>query len=104
MDGMVALPVIVGRQGQHAQHAAHPAIGGAVAEEGAVAAVMLDDEQAHHETGRRHGEQKRQPIAHIQRQPHQHPQKYQGDRGHGELEKGTPGIWLAVTKQRTRQV
>ena len=42
-------------------HAADPVVGAAVAEEGAVAAIVLDHEQAHEKPGRRNGEQEAHP-------------------------------------------
>ena len=57
MDGVRAAPEIIGRQRQHADHPAHPVICQAMAEEGAVAAVVLDHEQPHQETRGRYREQ-----------------------------------------------
>ena len=53
MHGMRAPPEIVGRQGEHAEHAADPVIGQAMAEERAMAAIVLDHEQPHQEAGGR---------------------------------------------------
>ena len=61
MHGMRAPPEIVGRQREHAERAADPVIGEAMAEERAVPAIVLDHEQAHQEAGGRNGEQQGQP-------------------------------------------
>ena len=51
MHGVGAAPHVIGRQRQHAGDAAEPVVGQPVAEEGAVAAIVLDQEQPHQEAG-----------------------------------------------------
>ena len=57
MDGMGAAPEIVGRQRQYTERTADPVIERLLAEEGAVTAIVLDQEQPHEETGSWHGQQ-----------------------------------------------
>jgi hypothetical protein len=57
VHGVGAPPVAVGREGQHPEHAAEPVVGDPPAEKRAVAAVVLNHEQAHEEARRRHREQ-----------------------------------------------
>src|SRR3546814_13630164 len=57
VHGMGAAPGVVGSQRQHADRAADPVVGEAGAEEGAVAAIVLDHEGPHEqsrEIGRAH--------------------------------------------------
>ena len=61
MNGMGSPPEIVRRQGQHAEHAADPIVRTLARKEGAMAAIVLDHEQAHEEAGGRNGDQQRDP-------------------------------------------
>ncbi len=72
---MAAPPRIVGRKGQHPQHATDPVIRQSVAKERTMAAVMLNHEQSDEQTGGRNCERQRQPPeAEINRRPSQCPQ------------------------------
>ena len=87
MNGVRSPPEIIGRQGEHAERAAGPVIGEAMAEECAVAAVVLDHEQPHQEAGGRHGEQQAQPPEPKRiGQPHQRPQARQRTEGDAEFD------------------
>jgi hypothetical protein len=77
MKSMGAPPELVGRQGQHADHAPDPIIRQPAAKERPVAAIMLDHEEADEEARRRYGEQHADPIADIQRRPHQRTDKHE---------------------------
>ena len=73
MDGMAPAPNVVGRQRHCAEHAAHPVVDGAATKECAVAAIMLDHEEAHEEARCRYSEEKAQPIAEANGRPYQKP-------------------------------
>ena len=62
MDRMGAPPGVVRRQGQDADHPPGPVVHEAVAEKGAVAAVVLNHEKPHQKAGGRNGQQKAQPV------------------------------------------
>ena len=66
-------PEIVGRQGQYADDASDPVIRATSAEECAVAAIVLDHEEAHEEAGGRHGEQQANPVTGAESGPHHNP-------------------------------
>ena len=103
MHGVRALPEIVGRQRQHAERAADPVIGEAVAEEGAVPAIVLDHEQPHQESGGRNGEQQRYPPeAKVIGRPHQRPQRRQRGEGDAEFNEAARGARLAIAQQNLR--
>jgi hypothetical protein len=67
-------PVAVGGEGQHADGAAEPVVGGAAAQERAVAAVVLDHEQPHEQAGRGHGQEQGEPVGVLDAEQHQRPQ------------------------------
>ncbi len=75
VDGVGLLPVAVGEEGDHAEHAAEQVVGPARGEEGAVAAVVLEDEEADEEEGRPARQQQgaRPPGAARRRVRHQAP-------------------------------
>ena len=52
MGRVRALPIIIGRQGDDAEHAPDPVVDRAMAKEGAVAAIVLDEKQPHQKSGR----------------------------------------------------
>ena len=51
MDRVRVSPGRVRRQREHAEQPADPIVGGALAEEGAVAAIVLDHEEPHEKSG-----------------------------------------------------
>ena len=69
--GMLAPPIRVRRQRQDAAQPADRIIGGARGEEGAVPAIVLDDEDAHQQGAGRDREQQRHQIGKLQRPVHQ---------------------------------
>ena len=73
MDGVIALPDGIGRHGQHPERAPNPVVRRALLEEGAMTAIVLDQEQSDEKQARRDCEQQSQDIAHVERQPRQHP-------------------------------
>src|SRR4029079_12582032 len=74
MDGVAASPMVVGCQGQHTDDAPHPIVCPPMAEERAVAAVVLDHDQPHEKACCRHGDDQAEPIAETETCPHQDPQ------------------------------
>ena len=56
-------PEIVRRQREYADHPTDPVVGAAPAEERAVAAIVLDHEQADEEARRRNGQEEDEPVA-----------------------------------------
>jgi hypothetical protein len=100
MNGMAAAPEIVGRAGQDAERAADPVIDRFVAEERAVAAIVLNHEQPHQEAGGRHRQQQRQPPEAVTvGQPHCHPERDQGACADADFENAAPGARLAIAQQ-----
>ena len=61
MDGVRSPPEVVWRHGEHAERAADPVVGEAMAEERAVPAIVLDHEQPHQKSRGRNGEQQGEP-------------------------------------------
>ena len=103
MNGVGAAPEVVGRERQHADHAADPVVGEPVAEEGAVAAVVLDHERPHQEAGGRHRQQQRQPpIAEIIGGPGQRPQRRERREGDRDLDDAAGVAWLAIAREDLR--
>ena len=80
MDRMRASPEVVGRQCQDTEDAADPVIGNAMAEESAMAAIMLDHEQAHEKARSRNRQQQAEPVAEVQGCPDQNPEQNKADR------------------------
>ena len=56
MDRMRAAPAVIGRQREHAKDAADPVIGQPAGKKSAVAAIVLDHEQADEKAGSRYGD------------------------------------------------
>src|ERR1700742_626224 len=74
MDRMRAAPPVVRRQRQHANDAADPVVCQTISEKGAMAAVVLDQEQAQEKAGSRNRDQQRNPsIAKGEREPSSRP-------------------------------
>ena len=86
VDRVGAPPAIVGGESQDADGAADPVIDLPYAEEGAVAAIVLDHEEPQQEPGGRDGEEEPPPEAVLHRNPGQNPERDQGDDGDPELE------------------
>ena len=75
MGRVGALPIVVGRQGDDAAHAADPVVERAVTKERAVTAIVLDEKQPHQESGRGQSQRQGQPIADMHQRPHRRPQR-----------------------------
>src|SRR5262245_4686402 len=75
MDGMASLPRMVGCQGENADHSTDPIIRQAISEESAVTAIMLDHEETYEKPCSGHRNNKSEPIAEAQGDPHEDPQR-----------------------------
>ena len=73
MGGVGTAPHVVGRHRDDAGEAADPVVGEAMAEERAVAAVVLDHEQPQQEGAGSEGKRQRQPVADVESEPGQQP-------------------------------
>ena len=102
VHGVGTPPEIIGRQRQHADDAADPVVCSALAEKGAVAAIVLDHEQPHQKSRGRHGEQKREPVAEIERRPHQNPERHEWDNCDYDLDDTTAIAGLPVGRENLR--
>ncbi len=85
VDGVVLRPLGVGREGQGARDEADQVVGPPRAKEGAVAAVVHDDERSDQEAGGHERERERQPVADAQREVHRHERAGEREQGHREL-------------------
>ena len=79
VPGVGVLPVAVGGQGEHAAHEAQRVVGAGVLEEGAVAGVVLQDEDAHQEEGGGEVEEQGEPPVQLERAVGQVPQGQEGE-------------------------
>ena len=82
MRRMSAQPETVWREGHDADCPAYPVVRRASPEACAVAAIVLNHEEAHEKAGGRKREQQTQPIADAQCRPHQRPkhrERHSGD-------------------------
>src|SRR5262245_5504992 len=70
-----------------------------MAEEGAVAAIMLNHEEAHEQAGGRHREQQTEPIAEVERRPHQDPQQNERHDRDRELRHAAYAAGLAIASK-----
>jgi hypothetical protein len=102
MDGVSAAPQIMGRHGDDADGTADPIIGQAMPKKGAMAAIVLNHEQTHEKAGRRHHEEHREPIAKIERGPHQQPQQDERHHSDTDLDDAACVAGVAVTRENAR--
>ncbi len=73
VNGVGPSPKVIRRQGQHADHPTDPIVGEAMPEKRAMAAVVLDHEQAHQKSSRRHRKDHAKPVADAESRPHREP-------------------------------
>ena len=100
MDGVRAPPEVVWRQGEHAERAADPIVGEAMAEERTVSAIVLDHEQPHQESGGRNGKQQSEPPkAQVIGRPHHHPEQHERPESDAEFEQTASVAGFAVTRK-----
>ncbi len=91
MRGVRAPPVVVGGEGEDPDDPPRPVVHGLVREEGAVAAVVLDHEQAQQEGGGGCGEQHAPPMSALDGQPGQRAKQRQWPGRDGQLQDGSMG-------------
>ena len=103
MGGVRALPVIVGRQGEDAEGAPDPVVDRPGAEEGAVAAIVQDHEEAHQETRRRKRKRERKPVADMQQRPHRRPEGDERRQCHHDFGDAPYEVRVAIARQRAGQ-
>ena len=98
MDGVFPTPMVVGRVSQDAGDGADDVICFLGFEKGAVAAIVEDDEHAHHECTREHRQRNSQPPRDVSGQIHQDPEcKERGD-GVDHLPGGARDGGLLITR------
>ena len=96
MERMGAPPIIIRGEREDADRAANPVIGASTAEQRSMAAIMLDHEETHEESGRRNCHEECQPVADIQKEEHEDPARHERQRGDGDLEYGFPIVGNAI--------
>src|ERR1700728_1445223 len=74
-----------------------------MAKERAVAAIVLDHEQAHQKSGGRNGQQHVKAISDAQRPPHRNPKQNERDDGDEKLDDAAPMIGPAKLRQAPRE-
>ncbi len=99
MDRMGAPPDIVGRQGDDAERPPDPVADIAVSDEGAVAAIVLDAEEAHEEQAVDRRDQEGAEIAVARDPAGKDPQEDEAHDADGEFEAASHHIWFAVFRQ-----
>ena len=100
MNRMRAAPAIVGREGEHAKDAADPVIRQTAGKKGAMAAVVLDHEQAHEKAGSRNSDQERSPgMAEGKRVPGRGPQHDERQSRDRQFGNAAHPVWGAVVGQ-----
>ncbi len=103
MSGVGPPPMIVGREREHAERPPDPVVQGLVREECAVAAVVLDHEQANQKGGGRQGQQHTPPVSAFDQQPGQGPQQREGQGRHGQLHEAPEETGRPVRAQARQQ-
>ncbi len=104
MDGMGAAPVVVWRQGDHGDGSADPIVEHLAGREGAVSAIVLDDEQADQEPGGRDREDQAPPDAMFQREPGPRPEDGEGNRRQSQLHRAADRIGQPIRPQESPPV
>src|SRR6516162_11494425 len=102
MHGMGTPPKTIGRERQYADDPTGPIICPAMPKKGPVAAIMLDHEESHQESRGWYGERKREPVAKIERRPHQHPERNKWDNCDYDLDDATAVAGLPVGRENLR--
>ena len=96
MGRVRALPIVVGRQGDDAEHAPDPVVERAVTKERAVTAIVLDEKQPHQKSGRGQRKREGQPIADVHQRPHCRPQRDEGREGDGDFGQAPRELGVAI--------
>ena len=103
MDAVRAPPEIVGRQRQHADHAADPVVRQAMAKERAVTAIVLDHEQADQKARGGNGEQQIKSVSDLEREPHRQPKENKRYDRNQNFDDAAPMVRLAISCETLRQ-
>ena len=102
MHGMGAPPKTIGRERQYADDPTGPIVCPAMPEKGPVAAIVLDHEESHQESRGWYGERKREPVAEIERRPHQKPERNERDNCDDDLDDAAAIAGLPVGHENLR--
>jgi len=95
-------PKTIGRECQYADDPTGPIVCSALPEKGPVAAIVLDHEKSHQKSRGWYGEQKREPVAEIERRPHQNPERHEWDNCDYDLDDTTAIAGLPVGRENLR--
>src|SRR3954469_4749782 len=105
VDRVGAPPEIVRRQRQHADDAADPIVRTAMRKESAMAAVMLNHEEANQKARRRDGnEQRSPPMAAHEGKPCHDPECHQREKPHRQFGNPAPIAGLSITGETLPQL
>jgi len=96
---MHAAPDFVGCQRQNAGDAADPVVGQAMAEKGAMPAIVLDREQPQHESAGDESQRQGDPVADVERRPGKNPQRNERHDRDDDLEDASAVAGLAIGRQ-----
>ena len=99
MDRMRAAPDVVRRQRQHADNAPDPVVRRALAEEGAMPAIVLDHEQPHEKARGAARPAAGQPVAEVERRPRQRPERDQRHDRDDDLEDAAAVAGLSIADE-----
>ena len=99
VDGVRPPPEVVWCQRQYTNDATHPIVRQPMVEEGAMSAIMLDHEESYEEARGGYGEQQTEPVAEVERCPHQDPEQNQRHDRDYNLESATCTARLAVASK-----
>ena len=93
------LQVVVGREGQHRDYGAYGVAHALRREVGTVAAVVLNDDQPHHQTRGRQGDDRGRPVADLHAPEQQGPRGAVQDQGDGKLQQTATVVRPLVGRQ-----
>src|ERR1700733_8661748 len=103
MDAVRASPGIIRRQGEHADHAADPVVHQSMAKERAVAAIVLDHEQADKEARGGNGEQQIKSVSDLEREPHRQPKENERYDRNQNFDDAASMVRFAISRETLRQ-
>ena len=103
MHGVGPPPEIVGRQRQDADRAADPIVGEAMPEERAMAAIVLDHEQADKKARGGNRQQQIKPVSEVEREPHRQPKQNERHGRDQDLDDAAPMMRFAIAGESLGQ-
>ena len=103
VDAVRVPPEIIRRQRQHADHASDPIVRQAMTKERAMAAIVLDHEQADEKTRGRNGKQQIKPVAEMIDEPHRQPKQNKWYDCNQNLDDAAAVVRLTKARQTLRQ-